>query len=62
MMQAPLSDPNYSDVESLLEWDEERAAEFVAAEKKKRDEQKKEEKWIECRGKRKCSSVPFEVL
>ena len=34
-MQATLSDPNYSDAESLLEWDDERAAEFVAAEKKK---------------------------
>ena len=41
MMQAPLSDPNYSDAESLLEWDEERAAEFVAAEKKKREEEKR---------------------
>jgi hypothetical protein len=36
MIQATLSDSNYSDTESLLEWDDERAAEFVAAEKKKR--------------------------
>jgi hypothetical protein len=41
MMQAPLSDPNHSDAGSLLEWDEERAAEFVAAEKKKREEDKR---------------------
>ncbi len=42
MIQATLSDSNYSDAESLLEWDDERAAEFVAAEKKK-DEKKEEE-------------------
>jgi hypothetical protein len=35
MMQATLNDSNYSDAESLLEWDDERAAEFVAAEMKK---------------------------
>jgi hypothetical protein len=40
MMQATLSDSNYSDAKSLLEWDDERAAEFAAAEKKKK---KKEE-------------------
>ena len=40
MIQATLSDSNYSDVESLLEWDDERAAEFAAAEEKKK---KKEE-------------------
>lgn len=43
MIQATLSDSNYSDAESLLEWDDERAAEFVAAEKKK-DEKKVEVK------------------
>jgi hypothetical protein len=36
MMQATLSDLDYSDAESLLEWDDERAAEFVAAEKKRK--------------------------
>jgi hypothetical protein len=41
MMQAPLNDPNYSDADSLLEWDERRAAEFVAADKKKREEEKR---------------------
>lgn len=35
-MQATLSDLDYSDAESLLEWDDERAAEFVAAEKKRK--------------------------
>jgi hypothetical protein len=40
MMQATLSDSNYSDAESLLEWNEERAAEFVAAEKKKMEEER----------------------
>jgi hypothetical protein len=35
MIQATLSDSNYSDAKSLLEWDDERAAEFVATEKKK---------------------------
>jgi hypothetical protein len=43
-MQATLSDPNYSDAESLLEWDDERAAEFVAAEKKKRGEENRSRK------------------
>ncbi len=39
-MQATLTDSNYSDAESLLlEWDDERAAEFVAAEKKKKEEE-----------------------
>ena len=42
MIQATLSDSNYSDAESLLEWDE-RAAEFVAAEKKKEEKKVKEE-------------------
>jgi hypothetical protein len=41
MIQATLSDSNYSDAKSLLEWDDERAAEFAAAEKKKK--KKKEE-------------------
>jgi hypothetical protein len=36
MIQATLSDSNYSDAESLLEWDDERAAEFAAAEKNKK--------------------------
>ena len=40
MVQATISDSNYSDAESLLEWDDERPAEFVAAEKKKREEEK----------------------
>ncbi len=44
MIQATLSDSNYSDAESLLEWDDERAAEFVAAEKKKRGEETKRRK------------------
>jgi hypothetical protein len=44
MMQAALSDLNYSDVEPLSEWDDERAAEFVAAEKKKRGEESKRRK------------------
>ncbi|MDQ3848916.1 MAG: hypothetical protein M3261_08190 [Thermoproteota archaeon] len=44
MMQATVSDSNYSDAESLLEWDDERAAEFVAAEKKKREEEKRRRK------------------
>ena len=43
MIQATLSDSNYSDAESLLEWDDERAAEFVAAEKKKDEKKEKEE-------------------
>ncbi len=41
MMPATLSDSNYSDAESLLEWDEKRAAEFVAAEKKKMEEERR---------------------
>jgi hypothetical protein len=40
MMQATLSDSNYSDAKSLLVWGDERAAEFAAAEKKQK---KKEE-------------------
>ncbi len=40
MMEATLSDSNYSDAESLLEWDDERAAEFVATEKRKREEER----------------------
>ncbi|MDP9015295.1 MAG: hypothetical protein M3M87_00850 [Thermoproteota archaeon] len=44
MIQATLSNSNYSDAESLLEWDDERAAEFVAAEKKKEEKKVKEEK------------------
>jgi hypothetical protein len=40
MVQATISDSNYSDAESLLEWDDERDAEFVAAKKKKREEEK----------------------
>jgi hypothetical protein len=43
MIQATLSDSNYSDAESLLEWDDERDAEFVAAEKKKEEKKVKEE-------------------
>ena len=45
-MQATLSDSDYSDAESLLEWDDERAAEFVAAEKKKREDDKRIRKQI----------------
>lgn len=41
MMEATLSDSNYSDAESLLEWDDERAAEFVATEKSKREEERR---------------------
>ncbi len=44
MMPATLSDSKYPDVESLIEWDEERAAEFVAAEKKKMKEEKEKRK------------------
>jgi hypothetical protein len=40
MVQTVPSDSNYSDAESLLEWDDERAAEFVAIEKKKKEEEK----------------------
>lgn len=36
MIQTTLSDSNYSDAKSLLEWDDERAAEFAAAEKNKK--------------------------
>ena len=36
MMQATLSDSNYSDSKSLLEWDDERAAEFAVDEKTKK--------------------------
>jgi hypothetical protein len=36
MMQATLTDSSYSDAKSLLEWNDERAAEFAAVEKKKR--------------------------
>jgi hypothetical protein len=43
MIQATVSDSSYSDAESLLEWDDERAAEFVAAEKKKEEKKVKEE-------------------
>jgi hypothetical protein len=43
MIQATLSGSNYSDAEFLLEWDDERAAEFVAAEKKKEEKKAKEE-------------------
>jgi hypothetical protein len=41
MMQATLSDLNYSDAEPLSEWDDERAARFVSAEKKRREESKR---------------------
>ena len=37
MIQATLSDSSYSDAKSPLEWDDERAAEFAAAEKKKEE-------------------------
>jgi hypothetical protein len=43
MIQATLSDSNYSDAKSLLEWDDERAAEFVATEKIKEEEEEEEE-------------------
>ena len=39
MMQATLSDSNYSDAKSLLVWGDGRAAEFAAAEKKKKKEE-----------------------
>ena len=42
MMQPAVSNSNYSDAESLLEWDDKRAAEFAAAEKKKMEEEKNE--------------------
>ena len=41
MMQATLSDSNYSDAKSLLEWDDEQAAEFAAAEKKKKKKKRR---------------------
>jgi hypothetical protein len=44
MMQATVGDSNCSDAESLLDWDDERAAEFVAAEKKKRGEESRRRK------------------
>ncbi len=43
MMQATVSDSNYSNAESLLEWDDERAAEFAAAERKKVEKKKVKE-------------------
>ena len=46
MMQATLSDSNYSDVKSLLEWDDEQAAEFAAAEKKKKKKRRGKEEEI----------------
>lgn len=36
MIQATLNDSGYSDAKSPLEWDDERAVEFAAVEKKKR--------------------------
>ena len=42
MIQATLSDSNYSNAKSLLEWDDKRAAEFVAVEKKKKRKKRKE--------------------
>ena len=50
MVQTIPSDSNYSDAESLLEWDDERTAEFVAIEKKKNEEEKTRMKWIERHG------------
>jgi hypothetical protein len=41
MIQATLSDSNYSNAKSLLEWDDERAAKFVAADKKKKRKKKR---------------------
>ena len=35
MMQATLSDSNYSDANSLLDWDDERATEFARLRRKK---------------------------
>jgi hypothetical protein len=46
MIQVTLSDSNYSNAKSQLEWDDERAAKFAAAEeeeKKKKKKKKKEE-------------------
>jgi hypothetical protein len=39
MVQTIAGDSNYSDAKSLLEWNDERAAEFAAAEKKKKEEE-----------------------
>jgi hypothetical protein len=50
MMQATLSDSNDSDAESLLDWDDERAAEFVAAEKKKEEKKVEEENELSVTG------------
>jgi hypothetical protein len=50
MMQATLSDSDYSGTESLLEWNEERAAEFVAAEKKKEEKKVEEENELSVTG------------
>ena len=50
MIQATLSDSNYCDAKSLLEWDDERAAEFVATEKKKEKKIKEEEDKFEGTG------------
>jgi TfoX/Sxy family transcriptional regulator of competence genes len=41
MIQATLSDSNYSDAKSLLERDDERAADFAAADMKKKKRKKK---------------------
>jgi hypothetical protein len=41
MIQASLSNSNYSDAKSLLEWDDERAAEFAAAEEKKKKKKRR---------------------
>jgi hypothetical protein len=41
MIQATLSDSNYSNAKSPLEWNDERSAEFVAADKKKEKRKKK---------------------
>jgi TfoX/Sxy family transcriptional regulator of competence genes len=41
MTQATLSDSSYSDAKSLLEWDDERAAEFAADKKKKKKKKKR---------------------
>ena len=52
MMQGTLSDSNDSDAESLLEWewDDERAAEFVTAEKKKGEQKIEEENELNVTG------------
>ena len=44
MMHATLSDSNYSDAKSLSEWDDERAAAFVAVERKKIEDEKRRRK------------------